>query len=106
MRRTHNKKKTKKKIDNTMKISRNKINTTEMDYWRRSCRVSRMEKITNDEIKRRIEIKKDTLNYIEEKRLTWYGHVRRTDPNRWIAKITEWSPIGKRKRGRPRSFRD
>ncbi|CAG9829626.1 unnamed protein product [Diabrotica balteata] len=78
----------KERIYNTMKSRRNKINATEMDYWRRSCRLSRMDKITNDEIKRRMEIKKDTLNYIEEKRLKWYGHVRRINPNRWIAKIT------------------
>lgn len=51
-----------------------------------------------------MNVEKDTLNSIEEKRLTWYGHIRRTDPNRWIAKVTEWRPIGKRKRGRPRKF--
>lgn len=47
-------------------------------------------------------IKVDTLNYIEQNRLMWYGYVRRADGNRCIAKVTERSPTGKRKRGRSR----
>lgn len=39
----------------------------------------------------RTEVEKDTLDYLEWKRLILYGHVRRTDPSRWIAKITEWT---------------
>lgn len=50
-----------------------------------------------------MEVEKDTLEHIEEEMLSWYEHVRRTDPNEWITKITEW----RRKRGRPRrSFRN
>jgi len=86
---------------------KNKVTATEMEYWRRSCRVTKMDRIRNEEIKRRMGINDDVLGYIEEKRLSWYGHVRRTDRNRWISKVTEWSPIGRRKRGRPRrSWRD
>lgn len=80
----------------------NKIKATEMEFWRRSCRLTRLDRIRNDEIKRRMGVEKDVLEYIEEKRLLWYGHVRRASENRWIAKVTDWSPIGRRKRGRPR----
>lgn len=89
------------------KRNRSKIRAAEMDFWRRSCRVSRLDRLTNEEIKQRMGVEKDTLDYIEEKCLTWYGHVRRADPSRWIAKVTDWSPVGRRKRGRPRrSWRD
>ncbi|XP_060522435.1 uncharacterized protein LOC132699629 [Cylas formicarius] len=72
---------------------KSKIQATEMEYWGRSCRISRIDKVRNEEIRQRMGIKKDTLTLIEEKRL--------------IHKITEWSPIGRRKRGRPRrSWRD
>ncbi|XP_060524518.1 uncharacterized protein LOC132700936 [Cylas formicarius] len=69
---------------------KSKIQATEMEYWRRSCRISRIDKVRNEEIRQRMGVKKDTLTLIEEKRL-----------------ITEWSPVGRRKRGRPRrSWRD
>lgn len=119
---THITKNTKQRIYNTIvrsimtygaenwvinKKNKNKITATEMEYWRRCCLVTRRDRIRNEEIKRRMGIDKDTYTYIEEQRLIWYGHVRRADENRWIKKITDWSPIGKRKRGRPRrSFRD
>lgn len=78
-----------------------------MQYWRRCCGVTIMDRITNEEIRRRMDIEKDAIHYIEEKRLIWYGHVRRMGRDRWIGKITDWSPIGRRRRGRPRrSWRD
>lgn len=85
----------------------NKITATEMEYLRRSCRLSRLDKVPNVEIRRRIGNEKNLLEYIEEKRLLWYGHVRRSDETRWINRVTNWSPIGRRKRGRPRkTWRD
>ncbi|XP_060531566.1 probable cytochrome P450 6a20 [Cylas formicarius] len=45
-----------------------------MEYWRRSCRISRIDKVTNEEIRQRMGVKKDTLTLIEDKRLVWYGH--------------------------------
>ena len=67
---------------------------------------TRADRITNEETKRRMETERRVIDYIEEKRLVWYGHVRRAQ-NRLINKVTEWSPLGRRKRGRPRrSWRD
>lgn len=40
--------------------------------------------------------------HIEEKRLIWFGHIRRAN-NRWINKVAEWSPM-RRRTGRPRNF--
>lgn len=56
----------------------------------------------NEEIRRRMDAKEQTITVIEEKILIWYGHVRRADESRWIKRVTHWSPMGRRKRGRPR----
>ena len=61
---------------------------TEMEYWRRCCGITRADRITNEEIRRRMETERSVIDYIEEKRLVWYGHVRRAQ-NRWINKVTE-----------------
>lgn len=53
-------------------------------------RVTRMNRIPNEEIRRRMKVEKNILDYIG------------TDPNRWISEITESSTIGKQKTGRPR----
>lgn len=42
-----------------------------------------------------VSTKKNTLPYIEEKRLLWYGDVRRITKNRRIYKATD-CPISKR----------
>lgn len=46
--------------------------------------------------------KRRTITGIAEKKLKWYGHIRRNDGNRWIKEITDRSPIVRRKRGRRR----
>lgn len=89
------------------KRNKSKITAVEMEYWRRCCGVTRMDRVRNEEIRQRMNVQTDALNYIEEKRLQWYGHVRRCSSSRWINRVTDWSPIGRRKRGRPRrSWRD
>lgn len=119
---THITKNTKHKIYNTMvrsimtygaeiwvvnKKIKGNINAVEMEYWRRCCGLTRMDRVSNEEIRRRMGVDKTIITYIEEKRLQWYGHVRRAGDERWIKRVTEWSPIGRRKRGRPRrSWRD
>jgi hypothetical protein len=38
----------------------------------------------------------------EEKRLRWFGHVKRMPGNRLPLKIVEWEPEGTRRKGRPK----
>lgn len=82
----------------TSKISIDKHSTMapEMDFWRRSGRVTRIDSITNKEIIRLMKVEKHTLTYIEEK-LIRYEHVNRSNTNRWIYKMTDWSSSGERK---------
>jgi hypothetical protein len=73
-----------------------------MDFWRRSARKSRKEKVRNGTIRKIMEVGKNILEVIEEKRLQWFGHVKRRPGNRLPLKILEWEPEGTRRRGRPK----
>jgi hypothetical protein len=57
-----------------------RINTTEMDALRRSARISKLHRKTNENIRGKMD-KQDTILYdITRKQLIWYGHVERMDP--------------------------
>jgi hypothetical protein len=49
-----------------------------------------------------MEVRKNNLEVIEEKRLRWFGHVKRMLGNRLPLQILEWEPEGPRRRGRPK----
>jgi hypothetical protein len=49
-----------------------------------------------------MEVGKNILEVIEDKRLRWFGHVKRMPGNRLPLKILEWEPEGTRRRGRPK----
>jgi hypothetical protein len=80
----------------------NKLLATEMDFWRSSARKSRKEKVQNVTIREIMEVGKNILEVIEEKRLRWFGHVKRMPGNRLPLKILEWEPEGTRRSGRPK----
>jgi hypothetical protein len=79
-----------------------KLLATDMDFWRRSARKSRKEKVRNVTIREIMAVGKNILEVIEEKRLRWFGHVERMPGNRLPQKILEWEPEGTRRRGRPK----
>jgi hypothetical protein len=60
-----------------------------MDIWR-SARKSRKEKVRNVTIRENMEVGKNILEVIEEKRLRRFGHVKRMLGNRLPLKILEW----------------
>jgi hypothetical protein len=49
-----------------------------------------------------MEVGKNILEVTEEKRLRWFGHVKRMPGNRLPLKVIEWEPEGTRRRGRPK----
>jgi IS5 family transposase len=81
----------------------NKILSTEMDVLR-SARKSRMERVKNEDIKEIMGVKgkPDITDIIEQKRLQWYGHVKRMPEERIPKLIMDWIKRERRKRGRPR----
>jgi len=55
-----------------------------MDVLRRSASKSRMERVKNEDIKEIMGVKgkPDIIDKIEQKRLQWYGHVKRMPEER------------------------
>jgi hypothetical protein len=79
-----------------------KLNSTEMDFWRRSARLSTKDKIRNTIIKQKMNATRSLLDDINTKQLKWYGHVQRMVEGRLPKQVMKWSPPGRRKRGRPK----
>ena len=79
-----------------------KLNSTEMDFWRRSARISRKHKIRNTITKQKINITRSLLEDIKIRQLQGYGHVQRREETRLTREVMKWSPPGRRKRGRPK----
>ena len=71
---------------------------------RRSGRKSRMERIKNEYTKEIMGVKgkPDIIDIIDQKRLQWYGHVKRIPEKRIPKLIMDLIPWERRKRGRPR----
>lgn len=77
------------------------IHTTEMRMLRWTCGVTRLDKIPNTEIRRRMGVAPITEK-AQEHRLRWYGHMERR-PNDYIGKVVQRMEVeGTRPRGRPR----
>jgi len=79
-----------------------KLNSTEMDFWRCSARLSRNDKIRNTIIKQKMNVTRSLLDHINTKQLKWYGHVQRMEEGRLPKQALKWNPPGRRKRGRPK----
>jgi hypothetical protein len=79
----------------------NKLLATEMEFWR-SARRSRKEKVRNGTITAIMEVGKSILEATREKRLRWFGQVKRIPGNRLPRKISEWEPDGTRRREDPK----
>ena len=73
-----------------------------MDFWRRSGRISRKDKIRNNIIKQKMNVTRSLLDDIKTKQLQWYGHVQRIEAERLSKEVMKWRPPGRRKRGRPK----
>ena len=83
--------------------NKKKLKAVEMEYWRKSCGLTKLDKIRNEEIRRRAEVDIDVIETIETKQLAWYGHLSRMAEERWPKKLWMWTPSQRRKRGRPKS---
>ena len=86
----------------TWKFNKNlelKLMSMEMDFFRRSARCSILEKIRNNVIREKMNIKNSVLDYIRYKQLNWYGHVQRMNEEKLPRTILEWyPPVGRKGR--------
>ena len=58
-----------------------------MDFWRRSARISRKDKIRNTIIKQKMNVTRSLLDDIKTKQLKWYGHVQGMEEGRLPKKL-------------------
>ena len=73
-----------------------------MDALRRSARISKLDRKTNEYVRGKVDAQDMILYDITRKQFVWYGHVDRMDPTRLPKIMIHWKPEGRKKRGRPR----
>ena len=85
---------------NINKESRKKLEAMEMSIWRRMLKVSWTQRVTNEEIMRRVKTKRELITSICKRQLKFVGHIERKGGFESIYMIGEME--GRRDRGRPR----
>ena len=80
----------------------NRLLVAEMSCLRKILGVSRLQRIRNEDIRKRLGMKETIIDKIRTRRLRWYGHVNRMKSNRLPYKALYTYKEGKRGRGRPR----
>ena len=59
-----------------------KLLALEMDYLRRSARVSRLQKIPITAIRIKMQAEQSILDRIQKRQIKWYGHLLRMEDSR------------------------
>ena len=77
---------------------RRRINATKMDALRRSARISKLDRKTNEHIREKTDASDTILDEITRKQLIWYGHVKlyRYNPKHLYPKLNGYGDNGKR----------
>ena len=73
----------------------------EMWLWRRMERISYTERVTNEEVLRRVGEERQLLNLIRNRKKNWIGHILRGDGI--VKEVIEGRREGQRSIGRPRA---
>jgi hypothetical protein len=73
-----------------------------MGALRRSARISKVDRKTNEYIRGKMDALDMILDDITRKQLIWYGHVERMDSTRLPRIMIYWKPEGRKQQGRPR----
>ena len=77
----------------------NKINAFEMWTLRKIANVKWTDRVTNDEVCRRLHVQRKLLSDIKQRKLAYFGHIKRHHSIR--KELLEGRVQGKRGRGRP-----
>jgi hypothetical protein len=65
---------------------------TETDALRRSATISKLDRKTNEYVRRKMDAQDMILDDIIRKQLIWYGHAERMDPTRLPKIMIHWKP--------------
>ena len=88
---------------NMRAAERKKLNVREMRCLRSMCGVTWMDRVRNEEVRRRTGVTRQLADRAEQGVLRWFGHVERMAEGRLVKKITRSDVRGVRPRGRPRT---
>ena len=81
---------------------RRKVNVLEMKCLRSLVVVSRMDRVRNEEVRRRAGIENELASRADQRVLRWFGHVGRMDGYRMGTRVLMAKVSGARVRGRLR----
>jgi hypothetical protein len=70
---------------------------TEIDFWKRAARTSRLLKVRNEVIRERMRVTQTILERLDNIMLKYYGQVVCMEDNRWRKRIKTWSPEERRR---------
>lgn len=77
------------------------LNTMEMRMLRWSIGLTRWDRVTNVDVRKRLGVA-PIVEKMRETRLRWYGHVMRSDEDSIARTALRYDPPGQRPRGRPK----
>src|SRR6218665_3063393 len=72
----------------------------EMKCYRRILKIRWEQKITNEEVRRRVRCKKNIIQQIMERNLNLFGHICRMNDNRLVKEVMFGMMEGETRRGR------
>ena len=81
---------------------RRKVNVLEMKCLRSLVGVSRMDRVRNEEVRRRAGIERELAGRADQRVLRWFGHVERMDKQRMVRRVLIAEVNGGQLRGGPR----
>ena len=86
----------------TTKREEERLNVNEMRMLRRSCGVTRKDRVPNKNIRGSLNVAV-VRKKIMERWLMWYGHVERREEDHHLKRVANMGIPGRRRRGRPKT---
>ena len=82
------------------------MNVLGMKYLQSLAGMSRMDRVRNEEVRRRGGIERELARRVNQRLLTWFGHLERMDEYRMARIVLMAEASGGRVPGRPRLWMD
>lgn len=77
-----------------------KLDVAEMKMLRWMCGCTRRDRVRNNKIRDTVKVV-EISKKVQERRMTWYGHVMRREEGYAGRRMMSLQPPGRRRRGRP-----
>ena len=81
---------------------RKRLNVLEMRCLRSMCGVTRLDRIRNEEVRRRTGVVRELAERADQRVLKWFGHMERMSDERLVKRVLKSEVSGRCVRGRPR----